>query len=518
MTTPGLSRRFDVLFRCFRTLSSFLIALALASPIGQAQTHPNLVIILTDDLGYGDTSAYGATQIRTPNIDRLAKEGLRFTDAHSEAATCTPSRYSLLTGEYAFRKPGTGILPGNAALIIEPGRTTLPSMFAKAGYATGAVGKWHLGLGPAGGPDWNSAIIPNPNAIGFSSSFIMAATGDRVPTVFVENGRVVKLDPADPITVSYAAPVGNWPTGKDHPELLKMPSSHGHDQTIVNGIGRIGYMTGGKAAIWKDEDMADVFAAKAVEFIEKQKGGPFFLYFATHDPHVPRVPHPRFAGKSGMGPRGDAILEADWSVGRVMETLDRLKLTNDTLVVFTSDNGPVVDDGYKDDAREKLGTHRPWGPFRGGKYSGFEAGTRVPFIVRWPGHVKPGVSDALVSQVDFLASFAAFTKQKLDADAAPDSVDTMAAFLGESGRGRESVLEEAGGLALRRGQWKYIEPNKRQRVSQETGIELGNSPEAQLYDLSKDPGETKNLAADLPDKVRELAAELDRLKKAGKSR
>ena len=496
-----------------------LLAAGLAfANAGYAQTRPNVVIIYTDDLGYGDTSAYGATAIKTPNIDRLAKEGLRFTDAHSEAATCTPSRYSLLTGEYAFRKPGTGILPGNAALIIEPGRTTLPSVFTRAGYATGAVGKWHLGLGPAGGPDWNTQIKPNPNAIGFTYSFIMAATGDRVPTVFVENGNVVHLDLADPIGVSYTTPIGNWPTGKDHPELLTMHPSHGHDQTIVNGISRIGYMTGGKAALWKDEDIADVFTGKAVEFIENHKDAPFFLYFATHDPHVPRVPHPRFVGRTALGPRGDAIVEADWSVGQVLATLDRLKVTDNTLVIFTSDNGPVVDDGYTDDAKEKLGDHRPWGPFRGGKYSTFEAGTRIPFIVRWPGHVKHGDSDALVSQVDFLASFAAFTKQPLDTDAGPDSVDTMDAFLGASKQGRESVVEEAGGLALRRGAWKYIEPNKRQRVNQETGIELGNSPEPQLYDLSKDPGETKNLAAELPDKVRELASELDRLKKAGRAR
>ena len=498
-------------------LAVVAVLLTLGDP-GSAQTRPNVLIIYTDDLGYGDTSAYGSTAIKTPNIDKLAREGLRFTDAHSEAATCTPSRFALLTGEYAFRKPGRGVLPGNAALIIEPGRTTLPSIFVKAGYAAGAVGKWHLGLGPEGGPDWNKEIVPSPNSIGFTYSFIMAATGDRVPTVFVENGRVVNLDPADPVFVSYTNPVGDWPTGKDHPELLQMQSSHGHDQTIVNGIGRIGYMTGGKTALWKDEDMADVFTGKAFEFIEKHKEGPFFLYFATHDPHVPRVPHPRFVGKSGMGPRGDAIVEADWSVGRIIETLDHLSLTSNTLVIFSSDNGPVVDDGYKDDATEKLGNHRPSGPFRGGKYSTFEAGTRVPFIVRWPGHVKAGVSDALVSQVDFLASFAAFTNQKLDADAGPDSVDTMAAFLGQSKHGRDSVIEEAGGLALRRGQWKYIEPNTRQAFNANTNTELGNSPEAQLYDLSKDPGEQRNLAAAMPDKVRELAAELEQLKKAGRTR
>ena len=168
----------------------------------------------------------------------------------------------MLTGEYAWRKPGTGILPGNAALIIEPGRPTLAGVFQRAGYATGVVGKWHLGLGPAGGPDWNGEIRPGPTDIGFDSAFIMAATGDRVPTVYVENRRVVGLDPADPITVSYGQPLGDLPTGRGSPNLLKVHPSHGHDQTIVNGISRIGYMTGGKAALWKDEDMADVFTAQ----------------------------------------------------------------------------------------------------------------------------------------------------------------------------------------------------------------------------------------------------------------
>ena len=483
-----------------------------------AQGPPNIVLIYMDDLGYGDVSSYGATALQTPQMDRLAKEGLRFTDAHSTAATCTPSRYALLTGEYAWRKPGTGVLPGNAALIIEPGRTTLPSVLQRAGYATGVVGKWHLGLGPKGGPDWNAEVTPGPNAVGFDYAFIMAATGDRVPTVYIENRRTVGSDPSDPISVSYGKPIGDWPTGKDHPELLTLHPSHGHDQAIVNGISRIGYMTGGRRALWKDEDMADVFAGKAVSFIDTHKDKPFFLYFATHDPHVPRVPHPRFAGKTTLGPRGDAIAQADWCVGEILGALDRLNLTRNTVVILTSDNGPVIDDGYKDSAVEKLGSHRPAGPYRGGKYSNFEGGTRVPLIVRWPGGVTPGTSTALVSQVDLLASLAALTGQRLGSTDAPDSFDMMPVLLGKSTSGRTELVAQAGALSLRQGNWKYIEPNAKQKVSRDTNMELGNDTVPQLYDLSADPGETTNLAASDPDRVREMTAELDRIRKAGRSR
>jgi arylsulfatase A-like enzyme len=346
----------------------------------------------------------------------------------------------------------------------------------------------------------------------------MAATGDRVPTVYVDNGRVVGLDPADPISVSYAKPVGDWPTGAARPDLLTMHPSHGHNQTIVNGISRIGYMTGGRSALWKDEDMSDVFTRKAVEFIEQHRAQPFFLYFALHEPHVPRVPHPRFVGSTTMGPRGDAIAQADWAVGQILDTLDRLGLSDNTLVIFTSDNGPVVDDGYKDDAVEKLGDHKPAGPFRGGKYSNFEAGTRVPFIVRWPARVKAGSSAALVSQVDLLASLAAMTGQPLAEADAPDSHNLLPALLGTSATGRAELIEQAGGLAVRQGDWKYIEPNMRPAMNLQTNTELGNSPAPQLYDLKSDPGETTNLAERQPAKVTELQALLDRVRTAGRSR
>ncbi len=476
---------------------------------------PNIVLILADDLGYGDTSCYGATRIKTPHVDRLAAQGLRFTDAHSTSATCTPARFALLTGMYPWRKAGTGILPGNAALIIEPGRTTLPAVLKKAGYRTGAVGKWHLGLGGKGGPDWNNEIKPGPLDIGFDYCFIMPATGDRVPCVFVENRRVVGLDPTDPIEVSFNGPIGNEPTGKDHPELLKLAPSHGHDQTIINGISRIGYMSGGKTARWVDENLADTLTGKAVAFIETSRHAPFFLYFATHDPHVPRVPHPRFVGKSGCGTRGDAIVQFDWCVGEILNTLDRLKLADNTIVILTSDNGPVVDDGYQDGAARDLHGHTPAGPLRGGKYSNFEGGTRVPFIVRWPGHAKQGTSGALISQVDLLASVAALTGRSFNSSDAPDSRNVLRTLLGETKAGREELIEHAGVLAARRGPWKFIEPGRGPRLNRNTNTELGNDPAGQLYNLEPDLGEATNQIRQLPSKASELRSVIQATRRAG---
>ncbi|KAB7730326.1 sulfatase-like hydrolase/transferase [Rudanella paleaurantiibacter] len=474
--------------------------------VGVAQQKPNIVLIYADDLGYGDLSCYGAKALRTPNIDKVAAEGLRFSRAHATAATCTPSRYTLMTGQYAWRKTGTGIAPGDAALLIPTDRATLPRLLQRAGYQTGVVGKWHLGLGPKGGPDWNGDIKPGPLEIGFNYSFLLPATGDRVPCVYVENGRIVGLDPTDPVQVSYREPVGAEPTGKDNPERLKMKHSHGHNQTIINGVGRIGYMTGGKAARWVDEDMADVLTQKATAFIQTNHKAPFFLYFSTHDIHVPRMPHSRFAGKSGMGPRGDVILQLDWCVGEVMKTLDRLGLKQNTLVIISSDNGPVIDDGYQDEAVTKLGSHRPAGPLRGGKYSAFEAGTRVPFIVRWPGQVKAGTSEALMSQVDLPASLAALVGQKPAPGEVPDSFNTLDALLGKENKGRAYVIEQAlnNTLAIVRGDWKYIEPSNGPALEKNTNTELGNAPQPQLYNLNADVGELKNRAGEQPHLVDEL--------------
>ncbi len=501
----------------FNLISSAIGILSVINPrMAKAQVpeRPNIIIIYADDLGYGDVSSYGAHRINTPNIDRAANQGLRFTNAHCTSATSTPSRYSLLTGEYAWRKKGTGVLPGDASAIIQPGRTTLASVLKNAGYATGVVGKWHLGLGPQGGPDWNGEITSGPMDIGFDYNFIIPATGDRVPCVFIENRKVVGLDPNDPITVNYKEKVGNEPTGREHPELLKMHPSQGHDMTIVNGISRIGYMSGGKTALWVDENIADVITGKAVKFIEKNKDKPFFLYFATHDIHVPRVPNQRFVGKSGMGPRGDAILEFDWSVGEIIKTIDNLNLTSKTLIIVTSDNGPVVDDGYKDHAVELLGDHKPAGPLRGGKYSAYDGGTRVAFIVRWLGKIEPGTSDALFSQIDFLSTFAALSGQSLSEGEAQDSHNYLNILLGKSEKGREWLVEHAtnGRLSIIKGDWKLIEPGPGPKIDTATNTELGNDPLPQLYNLRNDIGEKNNVAPQNPGIVKELTDLLKKIK------
>jgi arylsulfatase A-like enzyme len=477
---------------------------------------PNIILIYTDDLGYGDVSSYGTSAIQTPNIDRLAKNGVRFTNAHATSATCTPSRFSLLTGKYAWRKEGTGIAPGDATLLIPVTTTTLPGMLQKAGYSTAVIGKWHLGLGDAKGIDWNDKIKPGPVEIGFNYSFLIPATGDRVPCVFVENQQVVNLDKNDPIKVSYTGPVDpNAPTGMKNPELLKMQPSHGHDMTIVNGISRIGYMTGGTSALWKDEDFANILLQKATAYITQQKSNPFFLYFSTHDIHVPRIAHERFVGKSGMGPRGDVLLQLDWTVGQIEEVLKKNGLLENTLIIFTSDNGQVIDDGYKDDAVEKLGNHKPNGIYRGGKYSAFEAGTRVPFIVSWKGTIKPGkVNNALFSQVDLYASLAKLAGVKVGEGQAPDSKNYLPVLLNQTTKPREFLVEQSinSTLSLLVGNWKYIEPSKGPKINKDTNTELGNSPEPQLYNLSNDPGETKNLATAYPEKVKEMQALLVKIK------
>jgi arylsulfatase A-like enzyme len=497
---------------------------------------PNIVIILADDVGYGDLTCYGGINVDTPHLDGLAKSGLRFTNAHSDAATCTPSRYAMLTGSYAWRHDGVQILPGDAKSLIEPGQPTIASLLKSAGYATGLVGKWHIGLGD-GTIDWNGEIKPGPRELGFDEAFFFPATADRVPTVYIHDRRVANLDPHDPIRVSYKAKIGDEPTGREDPELLKMKLSEGHDGTIVDGISRIGYMTGGKAALWNDETIAQTFTDHACDFIETHKAEPFLLYFTPSDIHVPHAPADKFAGRSQCGIRCDTITQLDWSVGRVLEALKKAGVADNTMVIFTSDNGPVVNDGYDDNSVALLGAHKPGGGLRGGKYSIYEGGTRMPFITHWRGHITPGVSEALISQVDLLRSLAALVDQPVPEKGAPDSLNELAVLLGTSPQGRELLVEEATVLAIRTKQWKLIDRSQRpgahpppappptpqtprqREIAQLLMPGAKEYPTAplELYDLKNDPGETKNVADANPEIVERLRHALAQLRDQGHS-
>ena len=460
---------------------------------------PNVIFIVADDLGFGDIGCNGEKTVNTPNVDALANAGLRFTDAHACASTSTPSRYALFTGHYNWRRKDTGIAPGDAAMIIRPEQITIADMFKSVGYTTGAIGKWHLGLGnERGKQDWNGTISPALSDIGFDYSCIMAATADRVPCVWIENAKVSNYDPTAPIYVSYKKNFPGEPSGKDNPELLtKLRPSFGHDQAIVNGISRIGFMKGGGKALWKDENIADTIAAKAVNFIKSHKENPFFLYVGTNDVHVPRYPHPRFQGKSGMGLRGDAILQFDWTVGEIIKALKEQGIYENTLIVLTSDNGPIVDDGYADKAVELLGSHRPWGEYRGTKYSIYEAGTRIPFIATWEDHIQPGESKALFSQIDLYASMAKLVGAKIEEGAAPDSKNNLKALLGKDKKGRKYIIESSGALAVSTGEWKYIPAAVNKKHPK-------RSRPAQLYNLHEDIGEKHNVAAENPKIVKKL--------------
>lgn len=481
-----------------------------------AQERPNVIFLVADDLGYGDLSCYGAQGVSTPHTDSLAREGVRFTDAHAVASTSTPSRYSLLTGQYAFRRDGTDIAAGNAGMIIRPGQYTLADLFRSQGYRTYAVGKWHLGLGSrTGQQDWNGTLDQDLHDLGFDRYYIMAATADRTPCVYIEDGHVANYDPSAPIYVSYHKNFDGEPTGASNPELLtKLKPSHGHDQSIVNGISRIGYMKGGGRALWRDEDIADSIIAHAVGYMEQAKGQPFFMYLCTNDVHVPRYPHERFRGKSPMGLRGEAILQFDYTVGQITAALRRLGLAENTLIVLTSDNGPVLDDGYRDQAVELCGEHRPSGPFRGGKYSTYEAGTTVPFIVSWPGHTRRHTSSALVSHIDAMASMAALLGMELPEGAGPDSRNSLRSWLGRERKGRDHVVEMAANrsLSVRQDRWKYTEPSDGAPTAWQTGIETGYRKVPQLFDLKKSVYEQTNVFEQNPERGRQMQQLLEEIR------
>jgi len=498
-----------------RHFFSILWAVLVSSiPAGAAPAKPNIVIILGDDIGYGDFGCYGSTKIQTPNIDALAAHGMRFTNAYATASTCTPTRYALLTGRYAWRQRGTAILSGVAPVLIPDGTPTIASIAKDAGYTTGVVGKWHLGLGREGPTDYNKEIDSGPNTIGFDYSFLIPATGDRVPCVYVEDHKVVNYDPADPIRLSYGKNELDAPTWKTHPELVRPdhrdPVQEIRGGSVINGICRIGFMTGGRSALWQDDSIADTLVHKASAFIQKNKEKPFLLYLATHDVHAPIAPNPRFLGTSGMGRRGDTVQQFDWCVGEVMKTLRKLGLDQNTLVIVSSDNGG---DGVYGEDEVRYG-QKVNGPLRGYKVTAFEGGVREPFVAHWPGAIKAGsTNDQIVALVDCLATVAAVTGRDLPENAGPDSFNLLPTLLDPARSVRTQVITQSGvashpacARAIREGKWKLL-------------TDIGNAKfKPKLYDLQADLAETTDLAESNPEIVQQLLGKLEAATKAGRTR
>ncbi|TWU31787.1 sulfatase family protein [Novipirellula artificiosorum] len=513
------------MFRFVVVLSVLFLQDGLTASLGEdSNQRPNIIVIMADDLGYGDVGCYGGTAVPTPSIDRLAAEGMRFTSGYCSASTCTPTRYSFLTGTYAFRVPGTGVAPPNAAALIPAGTTTIASQLNEAGYATAVIGKWHLGLGEKGkGPDWNGTIKPGPLELGFDHCLLLPTTNDRVPQVYVADHHVENLDPEDPLWVGNKKPFPEYQSGVELRDSLRFDSMHGHRDTVYNGIGRIGFYTGGTAARFLDEDLADRWVEHSKAWLTQHKNEPFFLFFSSHDIHAPRVTHPRFENAGTTGPRGDMIAELDWCVGQLIDHVEELGLTKQTLFVFCSDNGPVLCDDYLDGSVEHLGSHDPNGPYRGGKYNVFEAGTRTPLITRMPDVIPVGVSDEMVCTIDLAASFSNLVGQPIPKDACLDSLDQIDVLLGHSGAvGREFLVEQdnggSGNFGLRVGHWKLVRCKTSRMLNTGLRMSWNASPPLALYDLSNDPGETSNVIDTHPEIGQQLDQRLQQIIDEGRTR
>jgi arylsulfatase A-like enzyme len=479
----------------------------------KAEQQPNVVVIFADDLGYGDVGCYGATKVQTPNIDKLAAEGRRFTDAHSASAVCTPSRYALLTGEYPHRKNLNKPVFLKSGLVIDTKQQTIASVMKDAGYATACIGKWHLGFGE-GAPDWNGELRPGPLELGFDYYFGVPVVNSHPPFVYVENDKVVGLVPDDPFVFGKKAKT------REFPEKMGMDQIGGADAAH---------------ALYDDEAVGTTLADTAVEWIRAHGTNPFFLYLATTNIHHPFTPAPRFKGTSGCGRYGDFIHELDWIVGEVMKTLDEQGVADDTLVIFASDNGGMFNVGGQDawDAG-----HRINGELLGFKFGAWEGGHRVPLIARWPGKIEANsTSDQLISNIDMIATFAALTCSTLKQGQGRDSVNVLSALTGTPKEPLRDHLVLAPNkpthLAVRKGRWMYIGAQgsggftTAKRGAHAFGgpaaiayagyvnsdIENGkikpDAPPSQLYDLQNDLKQTQNLYREHPEVVRELKALLE---------
>ena len=454
---------------------------------------PNIVFILADDMGYGDPGSYNpASRIPTPNIDALAAEGMRLTDAHSPSAVCTPTRYGVLTGRYAWRtRLKSGVLDGYSPALIEGGRLTVASLLQRHGYRTAIVGKWHLGLGPAGPTDYGQPLRPGPNAVGFEHFFGIPASLDMAPYVFVENER-----PVESPTDSIAASVGRRRGG--------------------NGFWRAGPI----ALRFRHIDVVGRLTDEAVGFIEGQQASdrPFFLYFPFSAPHTPWLPTAEFAGISEAGPYGDFAAQVDAAIGSVLDALAGSGFGDNTLVIVTSDNGAH----WLESDIDEHG-HRANGELRGQKADIWEGGHRVPFIARWPGRIAAGSSSAeTVSLVDLLATVAEIVGDALPPDAAEDSYSLLPVLVGER---FDTPLREAtvhhslhGMFSIRQGPWKLILGRGSGGFTEPRLLEPGpGEPRGQLYNLDEDPAETANLYEAYPDVVARLRDLLQRYQESGRS-
>jgi arylsulfatase A-like enzyme len=474
----------------------FVTAMALAPAVSlaaEASAKPNIVVILADDLGYGDPGCFNKeSKIPTPHIDRLASQGMRFTDAHTPSAVCSPTRYGLLTGRYCWRTKLTrGVLQGYSPLLIERGRMTVASLLKKEGYSTACIGKWHLGLGDAEKADYSKPLKPGPNSVGFDYSLIIPASLDMPPYVFVENEAATK-EPTEHIAASKMRRYGG------------------------EGFWREGAIAPG----FKHIDVLPTCQEKAIAFIRKQtKDCPFFLYLPLNAPHTPWMPTAKFRGKTKVDYYGDFVAQVDACTGAVLKALDDAGLSDNTLVFFTSDNGAH----WLPEDIKKYG-HRANGNLRGQKSDIWEGGHRVPFIVRWPGHVKPGTtSDELICLTDLLATTAEVVGVKLPKDAGEDSYSIVPAFKGEKRTKpiREAIVHHSGSglFAIRQGPWKLAMGLGSHGFSEPKNVKPEpKGPKGQLYNLADDPGETKNLWLDKPEIVERLTALLERYQKEGRSR
>lgn len=467
-----------------------------------AAPKPNVVFILADDLGSGDLGCYNKeSRIPTPNMDRLAREGIRFTDMHSPSGVCTPTRYGLLTGRYAWRTPlKSGVLWGYSTSLIESNRLTLPKLLKKHNYATAGIGKWHLGF-QDGDPtnknvkvDYSKPLRPGPLTAGFDYFFGFPASLDMEPYLYVENDRAVE-QPTEQVEASKPQRQGG------------------------GGFWRAGPIAPG----FKHDEVLPTITKKALSYLERRAtdspNRPFFLYFPLTAPHEPWQPTDEFRGKSRAGDYGDFVAQVDWTVGQVLETLDRLKLADSTLVIFTSDNGAHWTPGDI----EKFG-HRANMPYRGQKSDIWEGGHRVPFIARWPGRIKASTtSDQLACLTDMMATFTALLDEKLPTDTGEDSFDLLPALLGEKSARpmRDAIVNHSGNgvFAIRQGSWKLVRGLGSGGFTQPASVQpTSDGPQGQLYNLAQDIAETNNLYQEKPEIVARLSTLLEKYRREDRSR